>query len=101
MGGLYVVGKIFVVPGPPAEEKLLKPNKSATICIYPNPVMSELIIDSNEKIKSFSIYSAEGKLVTQGVLTNANKVDLSNLIKGYYFIVFDDDYSKTFKLLKN
>jgi hypothetical protein len=99
--GLYVVGKIFVVPEPlVAKEQLSKANKSIAIYIYPNPVTSELTIESNEKIKSFSIYSADGKFVQQGTVTN-NGVILSTLTKGYYTIIFDNDCSKTFKFLKN
>lgn len=98
--GSYVVGKIFVVPEPLDKKPLPKPNKLPAIVIYPNPVTSELTIDSKEEIKSFSIYSAEGKFVTQGAVTN-NSLTLSTLKKGYYTIIFDNDRSKAFKLLKN
>jgi hypothetical protein len=55
------------------------------ITIYPNPVNSQLSIDSEEKIETIVITDIMGKTV-ETIVTSNNSIDVSHLIKGTYFL---------------
>ena len=80
----------------------LNENKNDTYTfIYPNPVQKELVIEikNDFKIKELAINSLfERKTISM----EGNKLDLSNLKNGYYFleIKFYDGHFEFFKLLK-
>ncbi|GGG47434.1 hypothetical protein GCM10010976_18570 [Bizionia arctica] len=57
------------------------------ITTFPNPTKNELTINSNLIIESIKIYSTTGRLVLNTKL-QSNKIDLSNLNSGIYFIKF-------------
>ena len=63
------------------------------ISIYPNPASSYLQIMSNLSDVKFTMMSIDGKTVsaTQLLKSNAEKIDLSYLSKGVYFIRFSID----------
>jgi hypothetical protein len=60
--------------------------------IYPNPANNTLYLESMtgaEKISSLSMYDLMGKEVSrvgEGVLSNANPLDISGLAKGIYLL---------------
>lgn len=58
-----------------------------SITPFPNPTKKEFKINSNLIIESFEIYSTSGILVLNKKLQN-NKIDLSNLKSGIYFVRF-------------
>ncbi|PQA90166.1 Por secretion system C-terminal sorting domain-containing protein [Chryseobacterium piscicola] len=64
--------------------------------VYPNPVDDILYIQSNVEYKKFALYSAEGRLVMKGNV-NDNKIDVSNLEKGYYVVEISDNKLNTVK----
>ena len=57
--------------------------------IYPNPTTGEVWIPANFQNKSYSIYSADGRLVRGG--KTKKSIDLSNLETGVYLIELRDD----------
>lgn len=57
--------------------------KQPEIYLYPNPV-KDITSFSSEEITSIEVYNLMGGLVIRG---NSNKVDMSNLKSGIYFIV--------------
>ncbi len=59
--------------------------QKSSIQIYPNPVSSNLNINSNESIETYAIYSVQGKLLKEGQVI-AQHVDMSNLQPGIYLI---------------
>ena len=69
--------------------------------IYPNPVINILNIDANN-ITSISIYSVNGKEVLSKD-TNTNKVNVSALANGLYFINIKDNEDRITikKFIKN
>ncbi len=77
-------------------------NKPSQIQIYPNPVTDILNIRAEEEITKLAIYSAEGKKVTEKILSkNERSINVQSLIQGVYFIqVFTNDNVKTFKFIK-
>ncbi|MBB4805272.1 hypothetical protein HNP38_000544 [Chryseobacterium defluvii] len=74
------------------------------ISIYPNPVNDFLHISSEKKIRSVSVYSADGRLIINNITINNKeaKVDLSELRTGNYLavITLDNGNMETFKVLK-
>ncbi len=70
------------------------------ISIYPNPAKNVLTINSNVIIESFNIFSSNGKLVKDKYLQN-NKVDLSDLNSGIYFVKIESrNKTVTKKIIK-
>ena len=54
--------------------------------LFPNPT-SDFLYFKNENIPllSFEIINAQGKVMHQGILSNSNQIDVSQLPKGIYF----------------
>ncbi|MDY0216509.1 MAG: YCF48-related protein [Bacteroidales bacterium] len=74
--------------------------------IYPNPASQEVIVLSgDEMINSISIVDLQGKVLMNLILTiNPNelqKIDISNITKGYYFVIVtcDNGNKKIAKLI--
>ncbi|REC51799.1 hypothetical protein DRF62_16690 [Chryseobacterium piscium] len=59
------------------------------ILIYPNPVKSVLNVKNISEKANYKIYSAAGRLVSNGLIIN-NKIDVSALLSGVYVIDIDD-----------
>ncbi|PCJ00451.1 MAG: hypothetical protein COB15_02785 [Flavobacteriales bacterium] len=55
------------------------------IAIYPNPVSSQLTLNTSEQIKSISILDITGKILKTVIPTN-NTIDVSNFTQGIYFL---------------
>lgn len=75
-------------------EKIQASKKNA-IRIYPNPSYGKLSVSSNKStVLHFYIFDLEGTLVYQAVLTNKEKKNIDNLMKGtYIYDVFEKDLS--------
>ncbi len=63
--------------------------------IYPNPAKNELFVSGLKKETEFAIYTADGRLIMKG--ETQNKVDVSSLEKGIYFISLSDVHLKFIK----
>ncbi|PWK17152.1 T9SS type A sorting domain-containing protein [Xanthomarina spongicola] len=71
--------------------------KSTTIKITQNPVQNELKISAeNDDFKdlSYSIHSMEGKIIIEKEVLNQNKINVSYLETGVYFLVITDKNSQ-------
>jgi len=67
--------------------------------IYPNPVQDILNIESQLQIEAVKIYSLQGQLVKEDA---TNRVDVSQLTSGLYFIQLSvDGKTVTKKFIKN
>ena len=78
-------------------------DKNINLQIYPNPATSEihLSIPNNETIESVKIYNQNGQLVKQIIKPNAEKINVSDLKTGIYFIRTDTDTNRYLsKLIK-
>ena len=77
-------------------------NFNSDFKIYPNPINSILNINATENIKYIEIYDVTGKMVkTYDVNSNQIQLDLSALIKGFYFLkIANNSGSKLEKLIK-
>ena len=60
------------------------------VLLYPNPVTNSLFIQPNERERfvSADVYSVLGNKIVQ--FTDVNKMDMSGLPSGYYFVVLTD-----------
>lgn len=64
---------------------------NTSIAIYPNPVQNRLFITGIdvEKIKTVTIYDAQGKISTYPI--DNNEIDISDLMNGLYFLSLADE----------
>lgn len=62
-------------------------SESEAFSVFPNPATSYLQVNSKEKIDNIGIYSLDGRMMNDLLLQN-NKVDVSSLKTGVYFIKF-------------
>lgn len=70
-----------------------------SISIYPNPTQSELNFSGDTEIKSAEIYNAMGKLVLANPTLYLQKIDVSTLSSGIYFLKINN--AQTLKFVKN
>jgi len=95
--GDYNLGDIFVV-----ENLTHRPlEKERTIIAYPNPFKNTIFILPSEKIidNKIMIYDTLGRLVSEELLID-NKVILTNLPSGIYFLNFRGNEFETIKIIK-
>ena len=53
--------------------------------VYPNPTEGQFTV-SNVKEGDYSITDVAGKVVASGKVFENQKIDVSDLLKGYYFV---------------
>lgn len=63
------------------------------IKIYPNPVVNEIIIETQRDKIDIQIYDVQGRLV---LLSNEKLIDVSNFAQGMYVIVINRQYRNKF-----
>ena len=69
--------------------------------VYPNPVKDFLHIKTDNKVDSISIFKMNGLIVYEGSLVD-DKIDLSTLSSGIYFVKIEVENQSTIKkLIKN
>jgi len=67
--------------------------------IYPNPATNFITIDSEIKVDKYQIFSINGQKLMEG--SETNKINISGLNSGMYFIKFEIDYkSYVSKIIK-
>lgn len=93
-GGIYLASNSEVLSTATSANNL----KEAKI--FPNPVDDQINIISAEKVLSYKIYSAEGKLVKEASNIN-NSISVSTLGKGNYVLVLKGkEKTNTLKFIK-
>ena len=71
---------------------------------FPNPVSMSITINACEKVKKYSVYGVDGKLIRESKINMEKfEIDLQQLSTGSYFIKLSntDNKSRTIKILKN
>ncbi|MDR1791853.1 MAG: T9SS type A sorting domain-containing protein [Bacteroidales bacterium] len=71
--------------------------KNEQIILYPNPVQDVIRLSGVENA-TFSIYSADGKLLQAGDYFSGETIDVSVLPKGFYLIKINKSILKFIKL---
>ena len=73
--------------------------ESRTLTLYPNPAKSYITIDGgNDGPQLLTIYSAAGVAVLQGQFRKGDKIDVSQLKRGFYIVKFGTNALKMYKL---
>lgn len=77
-------------------------NIEKTTRIFPNPVKDFIFVESDNEVKSISIYDLTGQIVVQNNNMTQNKIDLTALNEGFYIakIKFRDGVFLSKKFLK-
>lgn len=82
----------------------LAPPSKATekISIYPNPVNNVILINSDKKLESYSIFNSIGQLIEERKIEDKNYINIGHLSAGLYCIVLQDRNQKRhhFKFIK-
>ncbi len=73
-----------------------------TVAVYPNPVSDVFNINSDKTISKILIYNTAGQMVKSFDSLRENKIVVSGLADGNYFVnaIFADGETKTFKIIK-
>ncbi|MBA3987451.1 MAG: T9SS type A sorting domain-containing protein [Flavobacteriales bacterium] len=73
------------------------------ISIFPNPSTGEFRISSNERIKSYTIYSALGQSIKNNIVNSQNfQIKLENHSTGIYFLIIEtNSFLTTKKIIIN
>ncbi len=61
-------------------------NFTDQIAIYPSQVTDNLFIESERSVSQYMVYNVLGQKMMEGTLNGANRIDVSTLQKGNYFI---------------
>jgi dienelactone hydrolase len=92
---------------PPAASKVLSsfecellglPENSFASIVYPNPTKN-IVNVTIQNTAQYSVYNALGQKLWSGQLTpNENQIDFSNLVKGVYYVLMENE---TLKIIRN
>ncbi len=77
------------------------PVKQTDVVFYPNPVNDILNIKTKEKLTSYEVITAEGRLMKQGKFTGNFTIDMSGITTGVYYVkVQGDGFATAGKIVK-
>ena len=77
------------------------PVKQTDVVFYPNPVSDVLHIKTKEKLTSYEVITAEGRLMKQGTFTGNYTIDMSSVATGVYYVkVQGDGFATAGKVVK-
>lgn len=65
--------------------------------VYPNPAKSFIKITGLENSTHYEIYSADGKLMKKDITYPDSEINISNFVKGVYFLKFNQEVIKIIK----
>lgn len=65
-------------------------NTDKAFSIYPNPAKDFVVIQSVQAITGIKIYSTSGRLVKSITNVSHNKINVSDLLAGVYFVKIND-----------
>jgi pimeloyl-ACP methyl ester carboxylesterase len=68
--------------------------EASDVLIYPNPASNFIFINNQKLIKEFSIYNIVGQKMESMMVDN--QINVSNLTKGIYFLIFSDQTGKNY-----
>lgn len=77
------------------------PVQQTDVSFYPNPVQDILQIKTKEKLLSYEVITADGRLVTQGKFVRTYTVDMTGMTTGVYYVkVQGEGFATTGKVIK-
>jgi hypothetical protein len=80
----------------------LNENESYYVAVYPNPTHNSFILSTKDMINmNFTLVDIQGKVVlTSKIESSEDKVDISNLSRGQYNLVFEDESIPVVSVIK-
>ncbi len=82
---------------------LIKSTPDINLKVYPNPVVNQVFITANTKIKNITLFSISGQLILeqQTIENQSTNMDVSHISEGIYFINVEltNGLSKSTKLI--
>ncbi|MDF0718703.1 T9SS type A sorting domain-containing protein [Kaistella sp. PBT33-4] len=77
------------------------PVQQTDVAFYPNPVQDVLNIKTKEKLLSYEVITADGRLITQGKFARTYTVDMTGMTTGVYYVkVLGEGFATTGKVIK-
>ncbi len=77
------------------------PVKQTDVVFYPNPVNDVLHIKTKEKLTSYEVITADGRLMKQGKFSGNFTIDMSGVATGVYYVkVQGDGFATAGKIVK-
>jgi hypothetical protein len=82
---------------------LIEMEKSNEIAIFPNPSKNEITVKQKNNLifSEYGVFNSMGNLIYKSSFQSQNKIDISGLNSGVYFIkVYNQDKVSTMKFIK-
>ena len=77
------------------------PVQQTDVAFYPNPVQDVLNIKTKEKLLSYEVITADGRLITQGKFARTYTIDMTGMATGVYYVkVKGEGFATTGKVIK-
>jgi hypothetical protein len=77
------------------------PVQQTDVAFYPNPVQDVLNIKTKEKLLSYEVITADGRLVTHGKFARTYTIDMTGMATGVYYVkVQGEGFATTGKVIK-
>jgi hypothetical protein len=77
------------------------PVQQTDVTFYPNPVQDILQIKTKEKLLSYEVITADGRLITQGKFARIYSIDMTGITTGVYYVkVQGEAFATTGKVIK-
>lgn len=95
-----IISMIVEMNGSVLEVSNFKINE--TISVYPNPTNAQINFVTTESLQNekINVYNNLGQFVSTKFIDGSKSIDLSSLSSGIYILKFDNNSSKTFKIIK-
>lgn len=93
------IGEIFIIPQLDSVIKEDKKNEEDFVA-YPNPVNDILFIKTSLDIKNVSLYSIDGKFISDFNIHNDYKIDIEHLRTGVYILKSNESVFTPIKIIK-
>ena len=71
------------------------PVQQTDVVFYPNPVQDVLNIKTKEKLVSYEVITADGRLMKQGKFSGNHTIDMSSVSSGVYYVKVQGEHFAT------
>tara|TARA_B100000508_G_scaffold140085_2_gene140001 strand:+ start:776 stop:1768 length:993 start_codon:yes stop_codon:yes gene_type:complete len=86
----------------PSTADLNDETMNSEVSVHPNPFTNQIFVESTLDQINYSILDISGKLLSKGITTSNQSIDVSSLNSGVYFLkIFEGNKSRTIKVIKN
>ncbi|MBK20993.1 MAG: hypothetical protein CMP63_01565 [Flavobacteriales bacterium] len=79
-----------------ATTSIVENNSETQISLFPNPSINFIQVTGLNQTENYEIYDVTGSKIIQGSIANNQKIDITNLKKGFYLIKFENGTTERF-----